>query len=394
MNSTKAHSPQLRAMVVLSFVSMIAASLSENLRSPLYSALVDFFNLNHSQASLLFWMAAVSMILGSLFISTFLSGRTVISQHTYGLSLVGLGNTLAVFATTFEFLVLSFALASLGYGMLNITHNVLIEQGTTPHQRRRYVFGLHCTYAAAAALSPFAYEIFKSQYQGPPYHVAIITTCAALLPIAYAFYLLSGSDGQYKPMKENNAHVSTGHRLPLAGYLFGLSLGFYVSAEILLCTRLAVIVEKVLGYSKQASNEVLGWFLLLFVLGRLFIFLFNPNIDFKKWSKPLLLLAAVSLVAGLRVHPWFLIFTGVLISPLFPALIDLAMEQFGLSFARVLSKVMVGIGLSLGLMHYITGILSDHFGFEAVATFASTLLVLSSISFTMWRARFSSLKTF
>lgn len=371
--------PVLILLVITSYLSMIPASLSETIRSPLYSTFMAEFSLTHSDAAVIFWVAALCMIVGSLAVRR-LADWSSQKLHLLGMSIIFLSNISAALVSTFPALVASFGFASFGYGIVNVTHNVLIEQGSPVRRRRTYLFGLHAVYGMAAGVAPLIFAAFAWLKIGN-LRSALFVVSAMCIPSL--ILCLRCPQVPMKPISTDEGDSKIHGKY--STLIFGALFGTYVASEILIATRLPVVSEKVFGYTAAEAGLFLTGFYVLFVSGRLFMAFANPSWDLKKFLPLAMIATAILMVCGAYISPYLLMFCGLTISPLFPGLVEYGMHVYRESFAPRFSVVATGVGIALAIMNFAAGWVSDHLGLRSTMTMAAVFMLASLISMTIFK---------
>ena len=244
------------------------------------------------------------------------------------------------------------AVFGLGFGIVNVMQNYMIQVGAEPHLRQRLFSGLHANYAAAAILVPIVANLMNDL----GWHLVFLAMGTLPLIVVFFSFFIGDSSDHYRKLTERN---------PLPKNIFwqavvvSIAFAFYLNAELSLSTRLVHFLETELGYAKSYANyHFLGFFVGMF-LGRVAIAKYNISI------RPLImilissLLSCLSVLSMLYLEPWSVVASGVFFGPVFPFYLEYLSRKFDHYADRVLSLALSISALGVVIMHTVVGYLSD-----------------------------------
>lgn len=346
--------------IILSYISLFALGLSDNIRGPLFPEILREFQLTDGQGS---WMFAVSSICG--FLGSFFSRHFIQRwNHLYLLdfSLLVMFASLVGLSLSPNFTCVLTASMGLGLsiGLMGVAQNVLASKGTTAVNRRRVLSGLHAMYGFSSLVAPLTVASLATVFVSWRFCFGL----ASVFPLATLIFSLL----KKIRVETRDTHADfQGDLVPVKGHraaqiYLATAFGSYVVAEIMVASRLALFVrrEKSLDL-EQSSLYVSGFFLLLF-LGRL-AFAWRPlKYDLRTQLSWSLALSFVFIFAGLYVHPLFLAATGLTMAPYYPLAIVYISECFPRNMDSAIASTLAAQSLLVVMMHFSVGYLSDWAG--------------------------------
>ena len=367
-----------RSLVILAYASLFIMGFVDNLRSPYFSSVLSDLSLDDVHGAFFFIVPACFAFLGS-FLSPLWTQRLSIR---YALLIITIflcfGFGLLPFAENYWGLLILAAIYGLGLGTSNVAQNVGVQEGSSLKMRRRLIGGLHSMYALASFFAPFIATWLLQEGVGWRLSFRITAiVCAVLYSIL--FFLSQNNRRRTTTHQEKKIKGPSPKRLEML--LVTMPSAFYLIGEMSLSTRLALYLERELGFAKEKASFWLALFFAFFTVGRLLCWL----LDTQHWSQVKILtwsssLALVFYSLGLLISPVFFIFCGLVMAPFFPT----AMDWFGSIYHEHVDRALA-IGLAFGYfitlsMHFILGQLSENFGLAKALWFGPFGLLITIAS--------------
>ncbi|MGE0708449.1 MAG: sugar MFS transporter [Planctomycetota bacterium] len=321
----------LVAPLAASYASLFALGMTDNARGPLLGDLQRGLELGDGGGSLLFATTSVGVIAGSLAARRLLRrwpARRVLQVALLVLA-AGLAGTAG--ATGLASLLPASLCFGLGGGVLSLAQNLMVEQSAPAWLRRRAFAGLHAMYGVASLLAPLVAA--AGLHLGSSWRGCLLGL--AVVPLVIA--ALSGLAPAAPPPRRAQAHPD-GAPLGLGPWLVALATGCCVVAELLLSTRLPLLLERE-GLSPDAAKQHLSGFFACLLAARLFVTFVPVPLSNRRF---LLLCAGAALglfAFGLSAAPRLLPLTALAIGPMFPVAAELLAEEYSDRLEAALSAL-------------------------------------------------------
>lgn len=352
-----------RGLIALAFSSLFVMGFTDNLRSPYFSSFLQSTGLNDIEGSFFFLVPSCFAFIGSLTMTMF-TRRWPIRNNIWAATLwMCLGFALLSLITHFWSMVVLGAIYGFGMGCSNVAFSLGVHAGASPQNSRRLFGGLQSMYAIASFTAPFlaAWLFEVGATWTASFRVAALF-CAVLVTVLF----LAGKPSNKRAVEVDHTHEHGQAPSKWRLWLMTAPLGFYLIGEVSISTRLALYLERDLGYTKENASLWLALFFALFTLGRLSCWVFDTS----RWPQLRLLKLCASFgcgfyALGLLVHPIFFIFAGLCIAPFYP----IALDWVGMVYRRHVDSAM-SIAISFGyftvvVMHFTLGQLSQEYGLKA-----------------------------
>jgi FHS family glucose/mannose:H+ symporter-like MFS transporter len=346
--------------IILSYISMFALGLSDNIRGPLFPEILHEFQLTDGQGSWMFAVASIFGFFGSAFSRHFIQKWNHIHLLDFALILMSVSLGALALAPNFICVLLASMVLGLSIGLMGVAQNVLCSKGTNLQRRRQIVSGMHAIYGFSSFVAPLIVAFLGSYFHS----WRLCFGLAAIFPVLTLIFSLL----KRVRVETRDTHAEKGSEmLPIKGlraaqiYL-AVAFGSYVVAEIMVSSRLALFVRRERNLDlEQSSLYVSGFFVLMF-LGRLF-FAWRPlKYDLRNQLSWSLLLSFVFIFLGLYVHPIFLLLTGLTMAPYYPLAIVYISECFPRNIDSAIASTMAAQSLLVVMMHFTVGYFSDWLG--------------------------------
>lgn len=372
------------ALLALAFSSLFVMGFVDNLRSPYFSSFLQDIGLNDIDGSFFFVVPSTFAFIGSLLVTTVMRRWTVRTNLLIAGLLMCFGFALLSLINSFWSMIFFCAIYGLGLGTSNVLQSLGVHAGASEHNSRRMFGGLQSMYAMASFSAPFlAGWMFEAGVNWTVSFRSAALVCALLM--TGIFFVGRPSK---KLIEDVEPHTPTKKSVPskMEMWLVTAPLGFYLMGEMSISTRLALYLERDLGYAKDSASFWLAFFFAVFTVGRLCCWIF----DTRRWPQIKVLKACASLGCvfyslGLLVHPLFFICAGLCMAPFFPT----ALDWIGSTYKQHADRALA-IGTAFGyftvvIMHFVLGQMTEIYGLKAalwigpIGLFITVLnLILSS----------------
>lgn len=163
---------------------------------------------------------------------------------------------------------------------------------------------------------------------------------------------------------------------------------FYVSSELILSTRMVVLVKS-FGLSFEASSHHLFYFFLFMLFSRLMFFVFSFKASAGKILSFCIFCGALSSVLGFVVNPFFFALVGGFMGPVFPTVMEELSKTWGEVFDTMVSRLISLSSLFVVATHMSVGNLTDHYGVQR-SLMVVPVLLLCSLTMLLYKSLKSS----
>lgn len=332
------------SVILLTYVNLFSVGLLDNTRSALLPVFMSFFSLNHTQIGLLFTISSGVGLLVNLFAFWWLKKFSPIVPLRVSLLFSSLCAFFLFLSGSFAslyFFIIAFLCAGFSGPLSTISMNILVRSHSTEAKRARIYSGLHSLYGLASFLAPVLIGFYFD------WKLIYVVICAIFAgALIYSF--------QIEQKVFSKAKVA--HLKDFSGrYIWAIVVGIYISIELLLSSRLTVILQEHYQFSKLDSEHYLSYFFLLLFAGR---FLFSQMTVHKNLEKKLVISIVLGLgffLGAIFVHPFFFCLVGASLSFFYPTLMSHMSFKVGDHFEALSNFCMMGTTLSMTFFHFTLG---------------------------------------
>lgn len=338
--------------------AMLALALGDNIRGPLFSDLLSFFSVNNSQGSFTFALATFAGLLGNL-ASVPLLRKITMSQLLVGsLVLLGIGLLIMGTGAVFSIYLLGSFVFGFGMGTVGISQNLLITENVEIGQQPKALSFMHSIYGLGSLLAPLMAAWATGFFQN--WQSAFILT-AVLTGVIFVGALITRAQPLFHVAHyEHDPHSPKSPKKSL--FMFGGIFAFYVVAEILVSSRLALYLRTYRQMSLTESSQYVTYFFVFLLMGRLFFSVKKLSIPLKNQLSIFLLVSIVFIILGLLVHPFFFALTGLSMSGYYPLSMGYISSEAKERRRQFLTFAITFQSFCVISMHILVGYLTDQFG--------------------------------
>lgn len=359
--------------VLVAFISLFSLAFLDNSRGPFFQDIIVSLGLRDSRAAWFFMATSfMSFVLGRA-TPKILDFVSLLNLVRVGHLVMAMGFALVSFSNSLMSLVASAAVFGIGYGIVNVTENLLIVDGSSPQLRRQLLSGLHSIYAFSSLVAPLAISFLIED--GVTWRQAFFYFSA--MPVLAFIATFSA-----KPLEAETAEVEIHeHKTPPGALLVSIGIGLYVMAELAVSTRLPLYLRRESATAADVASRFLAFFFFLLFLGRILFSLVRfsrlSNLQIMQGS---LLLSAVVVTLGIFVSPAWLTISGFTMAPFFGVSLTYITESFGRDAKEALGAALALQSLFVVTMHFTLGWITEGWGIR-VAMMAAPLCLLLGMLF-------------
>ncbi|MBC7421288.1 MAG: MFS transporter [Bdellovibrio sp.] len=356
-------------------LSMFVLGLADNIRGPLFADLINFFKLNNTEGSASFAATSAAAFLGNILSAPLMRVMTlarllIIAVFLMSIGLFGMG-----IAPTFSLYIISALVFGFSLGLMAVVQNLIVAENVQTDKQPKALSALHAIYGLSSLLAPIvasrAPEIFgpwRSSF------FIISALCAVVVLGALMAYA--------EPVFEIHEHTQEQKDLKtpkLLLFAIGGIFAFYVTAEILVSTRLALYVRTYFNMDLEHSSNYVTYFFAFMLLGRM-VFAFKTFASSLKQQMNVSLVASIfCLLLGLYVHPFFITVVGLTMAPFYPISVAYISEKTGIHKRKFITFALSFQSFCVITMHLGVGFLTDRYGLFYAFGVGLLSLVLSLI---------------
>lgn len=356
--------------IILSYLSLFALGLSDNIRGPLFPEIMKSFSLNDTQGAFIFAFSASASLIGSLSGAYLLKKMNKIRVLDIGLGLCSLGLLGMGLSSQFYIMLIACLIFGFSMGVMGVCQNTLAAIGAPKKHRGQVLAGLHSMYGLASLLAPLFVGIIWSHFQ----NWRLVFCLTAIVPLLIAFY--SVVMAPIHEEKSREVHHSTAKNFS-ARFWMALMLGSYVVTEIMVSSRLALYMNRVKGMDLKDASMYVSSFFVFLLIGRLICTFKHFKKDLKFQLISCILVSIILIVFGLSVHPFGLVLSGLSMAPVYPLAVSYMAEKFPHSLESTISVAMATQSFLIVIMHISIGSLTDIFGIQRALYLGPIALLIS-----------------
>lgn len=367
-------------IIIISYFCLIVFGLVDNIRGPLFSEILKEFHVSDFLGSLFFSLSSIFgfiISLSSIYFFKLISKKNLLLIATFGLFLT-LSSYLIV--ANFLWVLILASLYGVFAGLLGLLPNVLVPNATLPHHRQQFLSGLHSMYGISSLMAPLLTAFIMDKTHS--FRMCFFyTSLFSLTLFAVTFVLklnLNQSKDQEIETDKNESIKEKKTKAPIKKMaFFGISLSTAVMTEVLISSRLPLILERQLSFNLNQSSLYLSYFFICLLSGRLiFTFIKLPYTLYQQVTT-LELLTLFSFFLGLFFHPFFLVLAGLFIAPVYPLIAAIIAEKFKGHVDSAMSLIVSMNSLFLASMHLFVGKITDLFSIKMAFMLGPLFLFIS-----------------
>ena len=356
-------------------LAMFVLGMSDNIRGPLYPELLLFFNLTNAQGSLSFAVASTAAFFGNIFAGALLRNYTLSRVLCISIFAMGAGLATMGISSTYIWYIVGAALFGGSMGLVALTQNVLVAESVDGPSQSKALSGLHGIYGLSSLLAPLVAS-FSTAFFGSWRSAFLVTAIfAGIVALAASLYRARPRFEVHQAPEKVKNHKNSKKAL----LLFGGLLAFYVVAEIMISTRLALYMRTYFAMDLEKSSYYVTGFFVMLLLGRLIFAIRTFTATYKAQLNSSLLASIICLALGLTVHPLFFVLLGMAMAPFYPVSVAYIAEQTGIFQRQFITFALSFQSLCVIAMHLGVGYLRDHFGLFYAFGVGIISLILSLI---------------
>lgn len=354
-----------RRTLILSYVSLFALGICDNLRGTLYPELLKEYEFTNSQGAWLWALNSLGGAAGSFMTRRLLAYGDRVQVLRWGLVMLFAGliatacapGPIAMFVVWFFF--------GVALGVLAVPQNVLTSVSVPAERRSQAMAGLHSMYGLASLLAPLA-------------AVAIVTTTRSWRAPFVAMAVVPAIVWLYSQVAIRREPVSAKERRregqPLSRHerkfhlWWAIVLGCCVLGEVMVSSRIALYFRREYGADLTESGLAATAFFAALFAGRVLATFWKNPLPLVRQLQISFIGTGLLLVAGLAWWPWALALSGFTIGPFYPVGIAYMTGRFRTHVDAAMAMAAGFQAVLTLVMHVTVGALADSFGMRLALT--------------------------
>jgi len=352
--------------VVVACLSLFALGWMDNARGPFFPLFLEATGESSSRGALFFALTSFVAILSSAVAGAILKALDLRKLLIIGGLAMGTSPFGLMWMPNLSGALVTALLFGLGLGWLAVGQNILISLVEDEALKKRLFSLLHCFYALAAMTAPLSIVKLKSLL---PWNLLLIGVTVLTVPfLIMTLFLKTGGEG---------AEADRVPPPPLGDFWVMTWIGFlsfYVSAELIMSTRLVLFLNEGFGLSFEASSKHLFLFFLSMFCVRVLFFLVHFKQSSLKILMTCLLSALVFVFLGYTKSAYFFSLMGASLGPVFPLVMGEMSRMWPKRFDVLVSRAIALSSLFVVSAHMLVGKLTDLYGISTAVYSVPVLL--------------------
>ena len=363
--------------LVFAFASLFTLGLADNIRGTLFPEILTQFQISNTLGSWLFATSSSGAFIAGVLAPAFLRRYTIASLLFVGVLMLVVGCAVVGFSGNFDWLLSGSLFFGLGIGFMAVAQNLLVAEGVESKLRSRALSGLHATYGLASFLAPLLAASATKSFGNWSSAFYVVAGFSFLCLVFQVVIQPEPKFVLHKSAQDNSGDKKRISKKALA--MICTFFAFYVVAEILISTRLALYMRTYYAMDLTQSAEYVTLFFLFLLIGRATFAFVHLPFSLKSQLNGSLIGSIVLICLGLKFHPFFLALSGLTMAPYYPLCVSYISEISKDLSRTFLAYAMSFQSLSVVAMHLGVGYMTDHYGLAFAFGVGILALVISVI---------------
>ncbi|MBC7742487.1 MAG: MFS transporter [Bdellovibrionaceae bacterium] len=356
-------------------LSMFVLGLADNIRGPLFADLMNFFKLTNSEGSLSFAVTSAAALFGNIVTAPLMRKMTLARLLLLSVFLMMVGLFFMAISPTFTFYLLSALIFGFSFGLMGVVQNLIVAENIDSEKQPKYLSALHGIYGFASLLAPLLASR-APELLGPWRSAFYVTSAICFLVLISGIFIYSLTPFEIHQISQ--AQLSRKAPRPLLFAIGGI-LAFYVTAEIMVATRLALYMRTAFNMNLEQSSNYVSYFFVFLLIGRILFAVKTFSYSLKQQLNASLILSLIFLGFGLWVHPFLLTVVGLAMAPFYPISVAYISDLTGVDKRKFITFAISFQSLCVITMHMGVGFLTDRYGLFYAFGVAIVSLLLSLV---------------
>ncbi|MCK6597934.1 MAG: MFS transporter [Bdellovibrionaceae bacterium] len=342
-------------LIAVSFVSLFILGFCDNLRGPLFPEIIKYFSVSDTLGAAYFAVTSFVAFFASYFIRKEKNTYKLLHILNSGVLCLGISFAIQSFSQNYLVLMTGVFFFGISFGFLGVSQNNLVVQGSTDINRSKMLSGLHSMYGISSLLSP----LYVAGYSNWGWQKILSVT--AIFPfIFFVIILIQLIKNRKYWLELHQKTVTEIHpKVTWREKRICLVISFYVIAEIMLGSRLALYMRRYFDFSLQESSFYVTLLFVFMLIGRVVVSFYPPRIPLKTQLVFSLVGSLFCFLIGMYYHPAVLILCGLTMAPFYPLAISYISEINQKKAPEIVSNTVAIQALFVVAMHLLVGNIAD-----------------------------------
>jgi MFS family permease len=382
--------PKTLKVLLLAYTSLLLLGLCDNIRGPLFPEILKEFSVSDTQGSLFFSMSSVFGFFGGFFSNLVIDRWGSLKALRISFAALFIGQLMLSIATSFWFLIFGIFFFGYSLGLMGVIQNMLVVQEiATGPLKNRILSGLHSMYAGSSLIAPLLVTFVA--WARPPFDVWRFCFVLGALFCVVIYALTFWGPPLNEKMKSPQERVPPTQDRAAQIY-FAVILSSYVLAEILVSSRMALLMRREYHSDLTQSSWYTAGFFVSLLVSRMLFAIWSPRISIKAQLLASLGLAMTSLLVGLYIHPIGLALSGFFMGPFYPLMMVQLGQLFHRSVSQAISWAVSLSSLFVVVMHMWVGWMTDIWGLKIAFLMGPLFCLLSIVMIGIYEKVFRRLQ--
>lgn len=345
-------------LIGVSFTSLFILGFFDNLRGPLFPEIIRHFQVNDTLGSAYFAVSSMLAFFASYLVRKKHDTYFMLQILNIGVLGIGLSFIVQVYAENYSILMLGVVFLGISFGLLGVSQNNLVVQGTDNKNRARMLSGLHSMYGISALIAPlYVAGLSEMGWKRILFFISFLPL--GFFIIIYIMNLKVRQHLKDQVKSSQQSHEAHGISLSWKEKTVCFAIAFYVIAEIILGTRLALFMRRYFNYNLQDSSFYVTLMFILLLAGRLIVSFYPPKWPIKFQLISSLSISTILMLLGMYINPLYMVFCGFTMAPFYPLAISYISEVNPQKTTELVSTTIAFQSLFVVLMHFGVGRIAD-----------------------------------
>lgn len=359
----------MNAMILFTYLTLFVLGLADNIRGPMFSSVLELFQVNQTYGSLFFSIASFFAWLCGLSASFLIHKIGAFRSLVLALLMMMIGTLIMGFIRTdFSYFLIGAGVFGASVGIMGVSQNVLVMVNAPAAQLSKYQSGLHAMYGIASLLAPFVVATLVDAHYS--FQISFYISALCCLVLVICSFWLKGKPGSTvnkddDPTAEQHMETRTHRRFWYELMLYSLMVACYVGLELSLSTRSSLYFEKELLFSKEQAMRSASWFFMALAFGRALAFFIPVKMTVRKQMLILMITSIVVFSIAVLLKAQWIFLAGFFMAPLYPLSMSYGAQLFQRKLALMTSMAVSLSSVAVVVMHSLMGWVGDHYGVAA-----------------------------
>ncbi len=377
------------SFILFSYAGLFAYGMADSVRMPVFGEFLKELEISQASGSFFFALASAFAVLGSALCHRWIKRSGMDHAYLISLFLMSAGCLGFFISENLIQLLTSSMIFGFSMGTLGVMVNLYVSAGAPPEAQRKLFSGLHSMYGLSSFVAPLI--VVGTQWMDISWRYSFIVVSIFLFLLGLTRWLIR--EKILITPRPQEVAVSLQNQSELRKedlFLAGL-LGWYVVAEILISSRLALYFQQSRGADLNAASTWLSLFFAGLLAGRFLGAFVHLPFSLRRILFFSNACTCALLLTGIFYHPLFLVLSGVSMSIFYPTAISYISTFTRSDLKKVMSVCLASQSLLTMVMHFSVGLLSDLLSLQWALLYGVFGILFSTLCLYFYERKLRSL---